>query len=400
MDLIELKVLAPVYGGMCLSQSAGVVFVKGAITGETVLAQIIERKKDYSIAETVEILDASVDRVEPICRVFGVCGGCHYQYINYNRQIELKKEILKDCLSRIGHLEISAGLNPLIGSQWGYRTKVQLKLSLDGHIGFYREGSRDVVSIVECPLAAEPINHAIAKISNVTSSIVKEIHIISGKNLIAFLKGDKITEAALEQFIDIGFDGVSTDSGLHKGDEFSIFEGSGFKYTVSPNSFYQTNWELNQRLIDRALMESGTGQNIIDVYGGAGNFAIPLSKNALNMLIVEENPHSKADAQRNIKLNKLKNIKYKAQSFEKTKISEHYDRMILNPPRRGLTTAAVNAVKKISPGKIIYISCNPSTFARDILKMSDVYKTVSVDLVDMFPNTYHCEVIGVLERFR
>ncbi|MBF0541277.1 MAG: class I SAM-dependent RNA methyltransferase [Nitrospirae bacterium] len=384
-----------------MSQSTGVVFIKGAIPGETVAAKIIERKKDYSIAETVEIIDPSPDRIEPKCRVFNICGGCHYQHINYTRQIELKKEILKDCLNRIGHLEISTDINPLIGNQWGYRTKVQLKLSPEGQLGFYREGSRDIIPIDECPLATEPINIAITRISNIAPLIkkVKEISILSGKNLIALLKGDKITESTLEQFINIGFDGVSTDNGSLKGAEFCTFEGStGYKYTVSPNGFYQTNWELNQRLIERVLGEADQAKNIIDVYGGAGNFAIPLSKFASKVLIVEENPHSKADAQRNIKINKLKNIKYISKSFEKTKMPDHYDLMILDPPRRGLTTAAVNAVKKIAPNKIIYISCNPATFARDILKLSDVYKMKSVDLVDMFPNTYHCEVIGIMEK--
>lgn len=409
MDSIELKVLAPVYGGMFLSQSAGVIFVKGAITDETVVVKIKERKKDYSIAETIEVVDASPDRREPLCPVFNVCGGCHYQYINYQRQLEIKKEVLKDCLNRIGHLDIAIS-EPLAGMEWGYRTKVQLKISHDGLLGFYREGSRDVTPIKDCPIAAVPINRVITKISDITGNLkgsktrLNEIHVLSGINLIALLKGDNISEAFIRQFIDIGFDGVSID-GVKAETEYCSFEtGLGYRYTVSPNSFYQTNWELNQILIEKVLKEAVNAKYIVDVYGGAGNFAIPLSKglspsdkNASNVLIIEENPYSKGDALRNIKINKAKNIKYMSKSFEKVKLDRRVDLMILNPPRRGLTTAAINVVKGNLPDKIIYISCNPSTFARDILKLSDVYRVSSVDLVDMFPNTYHCEAMGILE---
>jgi 23S rRNA (uracil1939-C5)-methyltransferase len=403
MDLIELKVQAPVYGGMCLSQSAGVVFIKGAITGETVLAKIKERKKDYSIAEVVEILDSSPHRTEPLCPVFDVCGGCHYQHISYDQQLEIKRVVLEDCLSRIGKLDITIP-TPLTNNQWGYRTKVQLKFSTDGQLGFYREGSRDVVPIDNCILAVEPINNIIkAILSKSIPKGIKEIHILSGINQIAYLLGDKISETTVQQFIDIGFDGVSTDKGMVKGGEYCIFEGrraqgKSYRYTISPNSFYQTNWGLNQRLIERVMAEVAPDTDVIDVYGGAGNFAVPLSKIASDILIIEENHYAKADALRNIKMNKIKNVKYISKSFESAKIDRHFGFMILNPPRRGLTSVAVNQVIKNAPDKIAYISCNPSTFARDILKMSDMYQVQSVDLVDMFPNTYHCEVIGILQR--
>ncbi|MBF0317459.1 MAG: class I SAM-dependent RNA methyltransferase [Nitrospirae bacterium] len=414
MEQVELETEAPLYGGLCLSRHNGVVFVKGTIPGERVLAQLREQKRDYSIADAVEILHRSQDRVEARCPVFSVCGGCHYQHISYERQLAIKEEIVTDCLHRIGKTDIALGAT-LAGQQWHYRSKAQFKLSDDGTMGFYKEDSRDVVSVRECFICKNEINGLLRKLSGARFVRgIKEIHILTGENTIAYIKGTDMDEGRLDFFLDVGFDGAALEGGPSVGDTCCRFMLGQQSYTVSAQTFFQANWELNLRLIQLLSEALGDieGMTILDAYGGAGNFSLPLSLHCRGATVIESNPHAIADGKRNIENNQLKNIKYISRPLEKLinakakepgasdsgKEANKYDVVIVDPPRVGLTTVGISRLLALSPRRIAYVSCNPATFARDIHKLSQQYTLASVRLVDMFPNTYHCEVLGILNR--
>ncbi|MBF0567535.1 MAG: class I SAM-dependent RNA methyltransferase [Nitrospirae bacterium] len=413
MKTLELDSLAPIYGGMCLSRLDGVVFIKGAIPGEKVLAEVKEIRRDYSIAEAVAILNGSTDRVTPRCRVYGMCGGCHYQHISYERQLSLKEEIVTDCLRRIAKIDIPIA-GTISGGQWNYRRKVQFKLSsVSGgaapSIGFYRENTRDIVAVDECALLHGTLNRFLVKLKGARFlNGVREIHMLTGGNTVAFLKGPDVDEAKLEFLLDIGFDGAvaalapdyqRTHAAGDSHCQLSIGDnvGEGISYTVSPQGFFQSNWELNQVLVEtvKELLGDVSGKRVIDVYGGAGNFSLGLSKTAKEITIVEDNPYSAADGARNIALNNIHNISYITKSFETIRENRTYDVVIVDPPRIGLTKAAVERLLSLKAETIAYISCNPSTFARDVARLQPRYTPSSVRLIDMFPNTYHCEVLGI-----
>ncbi|MBF0343808.1 MAG: class I SAM-dependent RNA methyltransferase [Nitrospirae bacterium] len=400
MEQLELQTLAPLYGGLCLSRHNGVVFVRGAIPGERVIAEIKEQKRDYSIAEAIEILNTSEDRLQPRCPVFKNCGGCHYQHISYERQLAIKEEIVTDCLKRIGKTDVALTAT-LAGQQWHYRSKAQFKLSGDGAIGFYKENSRDVVPIEECFICKETINAFLKKINGARFLRgIKELHILAGKNTIVYVKDTEMDEGRLDFFLDVGFDGAILENGVFSGNILCEFMIGDLTYFVSPQTFFQTNWELNLRLIQMLSEAIGDVQDkeILDVYGGAGNFSLPLSLRCKNITIVENNPYAVTDGKRNVESNKLKNVKYVVKSFEKAKESNKYNVVIIDPPRVGLSTASVTKLLAISPQTIAYVSCNPATFARDVFKLSDMYTLSSIRLIDLFPNTYHCEVMGILTK--
>ncbi|MCI4625746.1 MAG: methyltransferase, partial [Candidatus Magnetoovum sp. WYHC-5] len=362
MEHLELDSLVPVYGGMCLSRSEGVIFVKGAIPGERVLVEIIEKKRDYLRAHIVEIVSTSPDRVEPLCPVFGSCGGCHYQHISYKRQLAIKEEILKDCLTRIGKIDFPL-TETISGNQWNYRHKAQLKLSFENsipNIGFYRENTRDIIPIEQCNIVSKPINNILTKLR--TSNIfgkVRELDILSAENTIAYLKDTTNGHTLASYLLDEGFNGVIYGSNENdfRGDNHCIFKMDipnigNFTYTVSPQGFFQSNWALNLKLIEeitKSLEKELIGTDVLDIYGGAGNFALPISTKASSVTVVEENPFCIFDGKSNIKLNNIKNIRFIAKSFEKAKIDGKYNLVILNPPRRGLSNEAVQKLIALNP---------------------------------------------------
>jgi 23S rRNA (uracil1939-C5)-methyltransferase len=407
MSLLELDAVAPVYGGMCLSRHEGVVFVKGAIPGERAAVEMRDKRRDYSIADAVEILKPSADRVEPRCSVYGLCGGCHYQHIKYDRQVGIKGEIFSDCLKRIGKLDAPSA-RVITGRQWNYRVKAQLKIAPGGAFGFYRENSREVVPFKTCHILEEGLSALIERLGEAIRGAsgskdplegVKEVHVLKGENAVAYVTGRDFSGALARLFTDAGFDGVTMAGSASVGDAYCRLRMDNLDYTVSPQGFLQSNWQLNLSLIKAVTEALGgvAGKRVLDVYAGAGNFALPLAGRGAEVTAVEENPVSAADGIRNAALNGFKNVKYITVPFEKMKAGG-YDAAVMDPPRRGLSNAAMEKLLAMSPARVVYVSCNPSTFARDAAKLSADYDMTEVGLVDMFPNTFHCESFGLFVR--
>lgn len=394
-----IKADAAVYGGYVISRVDGVVFIRGALPGEVVEVSLKERKRDYSVAEVTEIIEPSADRVEPRCPYFGDCGGCQLQFASYEKQVAMKSGVLLDCLNRIGNIEIELGPS-LVGSDFNYRHRAQFKVSKDGRIGFFREGTRDVVPIERCPLMVEEINAALAKLAASDLTGIREVHVTSGDCIVALLKGVEFDEVIAERFLGLGFAGVAFDDGTYTGRGHVSFDIMGLVYTVSPWSFFQSNWSLNSELV-RAIKEALMpleGKRVADLYAGAGNFSLPLAREGAEVLAVEENPHAIKDGHRNVSYNKVRGFKFVKGTAEKARLKGECDIAVLDPPRPGLTNEAMKRVREIAPGRIAYVSCNPSTFARDLKKLSDLYEIESIRMADLFPNTYHIESLALLRK--
>lgn len=389
-----------VYGGYVISRDGGVVFIRGAIPGEMIEVSVREKKRDYSIADVTEVVEPSESRVEPSCRYFGECGGCHLQFVSYDKQVKMKSSVLMDCLNRIG--EVQVDLAPAIsGPDFNYRRRAQFKVSKEGMVGFYRQGTRDVVPISECPLMTGEVNSTLRRIKDLELSGVKEVHVTHGDALLALVVGREFEEALAESFITgAGFAGVAFSDGSYRGSGHVGLDLDGLTYTVSPWSFFQSNWELNKRVVRMIVdeLQSLEGKRVLDMYAGAGNFSLPLSPIASEIVAVEESAHAVKDGQRNTSINKIKRFRFIRGRVESVKLRGEFDVVILDPPRPGLTKAAMEKVLEIAPEKIIYVSCNPSTFARDLKKLKGSYSIDSIRMIDLFPNTYHVESLAFLTK--
>lgn len=416
---MTVRAESPVYGGFVLGRNGKVIFIKGAIPGELVEINITESRKDYTIGEVTRVIEASEFRRRPPCPYFGDCGGCQLQYVQYERQVTLKEEILRESLHRIGGIQIDE-ISSLTDNEFFYRHRVQFKVSQDGKIGFFKEGTREVVAIDRCLVCMEPINDLIARLKGIDLRGVKEIHVISGDSLSILIKGDRaphkvfdllgtpvIKEDTVQAIIDSGVSGIAFENGDSIGKDYITLEYEGLRYTVTPWGFFQGHWALNKRVVNLIIEKLSPleDKKVIDLYSGAGNFSLPIAKWASEVISIEENHYAIEDGKRNAMINGVKNclfikapVEYVFKNRKKWKVIEgrRYDIVILDPPRPGLSSELCKGLLDLNSERIVYVSCNPSTLARDIKRLKEKYEIESVIMVDFFPNTYHIEAIAFL----
>lgn len=403
MSSVTLKAQEPVYGGYVLhrSEKEGITFIKGALPGELVEVFVEEKKRDYSVGSVVEVVEPSPQRIEPPCQYFGVCGGCHLQFAAYPRQVEMKNNVVIDCLRRLGGIE--AHLEPpLYAEPFGYRKRAQFKVSRDGAVGFYKENTHEVVSIDSCPLMSGSINTALESLSGLNLEGVKEIHMTEGEGVMALIKGVSFDEPMADAFMEAGFSGVAFEDGTYRGEGpgYVLLDLNGLKYSVSPWSFLQSNWDLNRKMVSQLVDEIGevSDHRILDLYAGAGNFSLPLAIEARETVAVEENESAIADGKRNAAANRITGFKYMSGTAETAKIKGGFDILILDPPRAGLSKEALMRVVELSAPRLAYVSCNPSTLARDLKTLTEIYAIDSIRVADMFPQTYHVESMAIMTK--
>jgi len=408
---LTLKIERPAYGNISISRHDGkVVLINGSlIPGETIEAVIEKEKKDYISASVHKLVESSPERVKPECEYYGNCGGCHLQHIPYDLQVRLKEEILSDCLKRIGKIETELS-DPLIpDSPWNYRSRAQYKIS-GNNIGFYRAKSHEVVNISHCPLVIQELDSFYQKARDIISSnrIIKELHIMSGDSAVAMVKVSAKQEAAPDlellaiQFTEAGFSGIIMETADREsfgyGRTYTTLDLAGLKYSVSPSCFFQSSWKLNVQLVDhiKNALAPLADKDILDLYAGSGNFSLPLTE-AYRVVAIEENKSAIENGKRSIEMNGIENVAFIRSSAEVYITDDQFDIAIIDPPRTGLTGKVINNLLSMMPERIVYISCNPTTLARDLKKLSEKYDIESVRLVDFFPQTYHIESLVFLK---
>lgn len=399
--LLTVKAELPVYGGYVIGRDGRVIFIKGAVPGELVEVSVDERKKDYSTATVRNVIEPSPFRRLPRCSIFGICGGCHLQFMEYEKQTAIKEEILADTLKRTGNVEIQL-MSSLTDSEFGYRHRGQFKVSQDGNVGFYKEGTRKVVPVDECPVMVDEINSILKKLKNKLEGL-REISIISGDAVNLLIKGN-IPGNLAEELLETGISGIAFENGDSFGRDYITLDLNGLKYTVTPWSFFQGHWSLNKKAVELVANKLSPleGKRILDLYAGAGNFSLPLAVNAKEVVAVEENPSGIEDGRRNAKLNGIKNCSFIRASLEENQKNKknqeqfwesYYDIIIVDPPRPGIPSDCLKKILNAGSERLVYISCNPATLARDIKKMKEKYEIEAVHMVDFFPNTYHIEAL-------
>ena len=399
-----------------------VFFIPYSVIGDKAWIKMVEKKKNYSIGKLIQLIEPSPWRANPPCPFFGQCGGCQWQHINDSVQINSKEEILKEILKRLGGLKEIPPITVTPSLQtYGYRARIQLKVKGE-RMGYFQERSHRVVDIDHCPIAHPLVNQIISSLRKAPSSFFRmeeiEINVSpeQGKGVLIlhplslhsgmkhFIKEFLQTHPILKGIAVTGKKGLTlfgepyltfTISSNQRG------EKSVLRLRTSPESFFQVNLEQNQALIRTVLEFSDVneGERIFDLYAGVGNFTLPLAIASKEVWGVEESRAAVEDARSNAERNGIKNCNFMHGGVED--ILKHWDGgrpdlIILDPPRTGCKTV-LDQVVRLEPKKIVYVSCEPTTFARDLRLFSERgFHLQRLSLVDMFPQTYHIEVVGLL----
>ena len=395
----------PVHGGYALArpEGMGVLFVRWALPGEVVSVRIVERKREYAFAEAVEVLSPSPRRVDPPCEVFGECGGCQLQHAEYPYQLEMKMEILREAFRRIGKMGVAPETAPP-GDPFGYRYRGRFQVNGE-KVGFHAPLSHRLVPVSRCPLMIDAINAVLPGLRGLGGiANVSEVEVASdGVRASAAFPGVPFGKAILEHLVE-RTGGVLAGARFEDrswGEERITLPLDGISYSVSPRGFFQANWRMNQAMVCRIgaiLGDLGVsaGARLLDLYAGAGNFALPLAAKVREVVAVEGEARSFKELRGNVRENGLGNVRIVRSSVEAFRPEGRFDALVLDPPRAGLSERSLARVREVAAGKVLYVSCNPATLARDVRSLSDRYDLTALEMHDFFPNTHHVEALAVL----
>ncbi len=396
-----------------------VVFIPYSVSGDEAEIEIIEDRKNHSIGRIKRLIKPSPYRVNPLCSYFGKCGGCHWQHIDYPFQQKLKIDILKDILNRIGGLKETPAINIFPSPDiYGYRLRIQLKIK-DNLVGYYKERSHEIIDIEQCPISHPLVNSIIKSIREIIPFLPKaegfEIRVspYEGKGVVVFKlhslshnKDNLFKNLQGNPFIK-GLVGIYRGRDILWGDTDLKFKidlnphgrNINLTFRVSPESFFQVNLKQNLRLINTILEFLEGEKNVLDLYSGVGNITLPLAMVAKEVTGVEENPFCIEDAIFNAKNNSIDNcewIKGRVDDILPNLKKGRFDLITLDPPRAGCL-GVLEEILGLGAKRIIYISCEPTTFSRDLgLIIKSNYRLKALNLIDMFPQTYHMELVGLL----
>jgi 23S rRNA (uracil1939-C5)-methyltransferase len=391
------------------------IFVDDTLPGEEAIIQITEVKKNYARGKMIELLSKSHDRVDALCDKFRICGGCDLQYQLYNAQLLFKKNKIINAMERIGKLE-NIKVNDIIGmdNPWSYRNKVIFHIE-NNRKGFYEKKSHNIVEINECNINNPLINKTYNLLKD-NELDINQVMIRVGVNtneLMVVLYGKYIKDKyqplieklkAIKELKTIIFNDYNKEYVLY-GDGNIKEKVLNNYYKISPKSFVQVNTIQAEKLYQ--IIKNNIDDNdklILDLYCGIGGIALSLSNINNKIIGIEIVEDAIKDAKENAKLNNINNVEFilgdvnKIESIFKDKKIKP-DVIVLDPPRVGSDIKTINAIKEMNPNKIIYVSCEPTTLARDLNYILDnQYEIKEIIPVDMFPNTIHVETVVVMEK--
>ena len=428
-------------GGMGVARIDGrVVFVHGALRGEKCRVLILKTLKSVAFAKVLEVIEPSSERITPDCPYFPRCGGCTYRHIRYEEELRLKRQRVQDNLSRIGGSDVT--VEEILGARdtLRYRNKAQYPVSKDGAVGFYRARTHEVIECEHC-LLVKPVADAAAEAlreymqscrvagydEKTGRGLVRHLYIRSnaaGESLVCVLvNGDKLPKE--DRLVTLLRDacpkctgivlGTNTKKGnVILGDRYRTLWGSdrledtlcGKTFRLSVPSFYQVNRVQAERLYAKAIEFAGlTGQEtVLDLYCGAGTITLALSDHAKKVLGAEIVPEAIDDARENAARNGVKNAEFfcgDASDVAKKLARENLrpDVITVDPPRKGLAADVVESIAEMQPGRVVYVSCDSATMARDVKRLADLgYTAQRACAVDMFPRADHVETVVLLSK--
>ena len=444
-QVLEVDIVGYTSEGHGVARVEGLaVFVTGALEGERVKIRIAHLGHTAAYGDILEILQPSPHRVEPECPYFADCGGCTFHHMDYEEELRAKAQRVKDAMNRIGGLALEE--MPITGSPavTNYRNKAQYPVGLvkgKAQAGFFRQRTHEVVPVKQCLIQGEEADQARETVvrwmqeynvpvydEKTHKGLVRHIYVrtarATGQVLVCLvINGDRIPQE--KQLVNNLLKAVNNLHtvclSIHKkpgntvlGDKFVTLHGPGYiedilcglRFRLSPRSFYQVNRDQAERLYEKAIEKAGlTGnETVLDLYCGTGTITLALSRHAKQVIGVEIIPAAIVDAKENAVRNQIENAEFfcadasqAAKKFAEEGIRP--DVIVVDPPRKGIDQQVVDAMVTMAPQRIVYVSCDPATLARDLKRLEEQgYKTVEAEALDMFPRCHHVESVALLVK--
>ncbi len=436
--LLPLRIESLDHEGKGIGRREGkTIFVDGALTGELVIASSYRKKPEFEQAQAIEIIKASPYRVTPKCAWFGICGGCTHQHLDEAAQVAAKQRVLEDCFKHIGKVQPETMLSPIHGPTWGYRTRARLSVRYVPKkggvlVGFHERRSSYVADMTSCEVLLPQISALLPRLRELVASLsirdrLPQIELAAGEALSVLVLRimEPLTsddETKLREFADHhGIQFWLQPKGPETAYPFHPLDVSELSYSLPefnlempfrPTEFTQVNHGINRMLIRRAmrLLEVRPGERIADFFCGLGNFSLPIARRGAHVVGIEGSQALVTRAMENAARNGLaeRSEFHVANLFEMTSESYaalgRFDKLLIDPPRDG----AIELVKSLPdagvagelPARIVYVSCNPATLARDaaVLVHQKGYQLKAAGVANMFPHTAHVESIAWFER--
>lgn len=426
--LVQIEKL--VHGGKGLAHDGSMaVFVPMVLPGESVRIHLDRPRKGYAEGRLLEVVTASPDRVPAPCRVFGRCGGCQLQHAGPESQLALKRDILAETLARLGGVA-DVPVPPLVSSpeSFGYRSRSRFAIFLTteggASLAFHEEGSHRLVSISECPLLPPRLNDAVEHINGLLGAPESQTMVLQEVRLgYSFMSDDVVaqyrTDSGTRNQAEAWFAKVRTGFAGLKGQALTAGYGSharrwvdgettlcervaGLILRFSDRAFSQANWKMNEVLVETVKSWALEGSEVapirvLELYAGVGNFGLQIARAGALVTMVEGNPVALADGRYNARVNHVGRCRFRSGPAEATleaTLPGEYDLVLLDPPRTGLSKETLVAFGRFIPPRILYLSCDPPTLARDLrLLREEGYRVRRLQGYDMFPQTAHIETL-------
>jgi 23S rRNA (uracil1939-C5)-methyltransferase len=417
---MKLRIEKAIYGGDGLARvpEGKTVFVPGTLPGELVEVTIASDKRSFATGALDGVLEPSPERILPGCAYVPRCGGCQYQHASPGFQLQLKLDILKETLTR-AHLPMPSEIGSVAGPPWGYRNRIRLHVKGDA-LAYRQRGSHNLLRVTHCPIAAPLLEQAIAAVERIAketalASLCEEVEFFSNgeqDQLLVSLWSEKprrVRERSLETFAErlrveipvltgVGLWTQQSSSIMHWGQRSLTYTVSGVPYQVSLGSFFQVNRFLVPELLQLAI-GNRSGRLAWDLYSGVGLFAQALAYE--NVIAVESEGFSADDLKTNSGNKQHRVVRSNTLDFLRGPVpdQEKPELILVDPPRAGLGKDICALLADVAAPEIVYVSCDPATLARDLQSLlQSGYSVERMDLIDLFPQTFHMETVTFLKR--
>lgn len=404
METITIELTDMANGGAALGRDENnrVIFVPFGIPGEKVLIEVAGSKKRFAWGEIIEIIDSSTERVEPRCPYFGVCGGCHYQHIRYETQLRYKEMVITDQIGRIGGIE-NIPIKPVLANPepWAYAIEVRFSRTKEGELGFWSPKLASVMPIEGCPITRQELLDLLHDV-DLDLDPLRNMTLRLGDDgaMLATLEIDDGDPPALTADFPISVALILPDGQAINlvGDNHLVQSVKGRDFRVSAGSFFYPSPPATDLLIDTVSSYASLNgaSTVLELYSGVGTLTAFLAENALELTAIEENPDAVADTA--VNLSSTDNVMLYEGPVEE--ILPHLtlkpEVIVVDPPQTGLTPEVIDKIAAMSPDRLIYVSSDMATLARDAQRLTKQgFRLIEIQPIDMYPQIYHVVVVAL-----
>ena len=392
---LELKLTGFAPGGRAVARAPDgrVVFVAYGIPGERVVARVTEEHPSYLEAVVVEVLDRSPLRVQPRCPYFGRCGGCQLQHVDYAEQLRLKTGVVREQLQRIGRFR-APPLREMVGmaDPWAYRNHMRFTVRREGYVGFMERGTHRFLRVERCDIALDRVNEVLSDVQDATVG-TRQVAI-----RVAEQAGERSDALLVQPRLQWRPD---REGDTPSGQPWYTERLLGREFRISSAAFFQVNTRQAERLVRLVIerVEAARPRVVVDAYSGVGTFAALLAPTVPEVVAIEESAAARGDAE--VNLAGLPNVHMLVGLVEELLpgLDPSPDVVVIDPPRVGVSSAVVDAILASTARRLVYVSCDPATLARDLRLLVDGgFELGEVQPIDMFPHTQHIECVATLDR--